>query len=240
MRIKPIKPIFMLWFQGWGAAPRLVKQCVRSWRKYNPEWQVVLLDCHTLPAWVEWRRGIAEADEKSFTKAGASDLIRLALLRKFGGVWADATTFCCQPLASWLPNDDFFAFDNDDTDKHIASWFLSASYDSTILDAWHDETQRYWSNRKAADEYFWFHKLFAKLCKTDETFADVWSRCLKVPSLEAHFFHRHGFEGTVDQAVVDHVENIRSPVYKLTHRKGAIDKGDRLKYLFEFHFNQSF
>jgi mannosyltransferase OCH1-like enzyme len=41
-----IKTIFILWFQGFDNAPIIVKKCVDSWKHYNPDWNIILLD-HT-------------------------------------------------------------------------------------------------------------------------------------------------------------------------------------------------
>jgi hypothetical protein len=54
----------------------------------------------------------------------------MELLRRHGGVWADATCYCLQPLAEWLPSKlapaGFFAFDRPAPDRMLASWFLAA------------------------------------------------------------------------------------------------------------------
>ncbi|GFH26773.1 capsular polysaccharide synthesis, partial [Haematococcus lacustris] len=80
------KNVWLLWFSGWHTAPWLCKQVALSWRAYNPTWRVVLLDNTTLSTYVP--------DLVLPLEAGAqakSDLLRLALLARHGGVWADAT-----------------------------------------------------------------------------------------------------------------------------------------------------
>lgn len=45
--------------------------------------------------------------------AAESDILRLYLLKKYGGVWVDATNLCRRPLDAWLPSaacEGFFAF----------------------------------------------------------------------------------------------------------------------------------
>ena len=45
--------------------------------------------------------------------AAESDLLRLYLLNKYGGVWVDSTNLCRRPLDDWLPSaarQGFFAF----------------------------------------------------------------------------------------------------------------------------------
>lgn len=237
VNIKPIKPIFMLWFQGWGKAPPVCKLCVRSWRKHNPDWQVVLLDCHTLPAWVEWRRDFNTVQGKKIPKAAASDIIRLALLKKFGGVWADATLFCNRPLDDWLPDQDFFAFKNPDGAKQISSWFVAADMRSRMLEIWQKAVIDYWTERDTFHNYFWVHHLFAKLIKENVEFAQLWEQSKHISSFEPHHFHRSKFTGPVDSETE---KAIRSdvPVFKLTWKAGPIHTFDKVKALADFHFKK--
>ena len=39
-----IKDIYILWYQGFDEAPDLVNKCVKSWKYYNPDWNIILLD----------------------------------------------------------------------------------------------------------------------------------------------------------------------------------------------------
>ena len=38
------KTIWLTWFQGWDNAPEIAERCLDSWRYYNPDWTIVLLD----------------------------------------------------------------------------------------------------------------------------------------------------------------------------------------------------
>jgi hypothetical protein len=62
--------------------------------------------------------------------------VRLELLRRYGGVWADATLYCWQPLDSWLPqhlDTGFFAFRDPGPDRMAASWLLASTPDCPLL-----------------------------------------------------------------------------------------------------------
>ena len=39
-----IQTIYILWFDGFQNAPDVVKKCVDSWKYYNPDWNIILLD----------------------------------------------------------------------------------------------------------------------------------------------------------------------------------------------------
>lgn len=135
----------MLWLQGWENAPELVKRCLHSWQHHNPGWTIRLLDADTLPDWVDLS-DFSPAPEENFPVQAFSDIVRLHLLAKHGGVWADATCFCRRPLDEWLfdhMHSGFFAFE---WNGHPSYWFLAAAPGNRAMALWRDETRHYWTN----------------------------------------------------------------------------------------------
>ena len=94
------RTIWFLWLQGLSSAPDIIKMCLHSWRRENPDWNVVVLDETNLDQYTDI---LLDAEIKSRLSANwYADLIRLDLLNKHGGVWVDATCYCIQPLDLWL------------------------------------------------------------------------------------------------------------------------------------------
>ena len=87
--------IWVCWWQGLENAPEIVKICVDSIKKCAGNHEVIILtednykDYVDIPEWVEEKRkaGI-------ITRTNYSDLLRLSLLAKHGGMWLDSTFFC--------------------------------------------------------------------------------------------------------------------------------------------------
>ena len=105
------KKIWFLWYQGLSQAPLVVIKCYESWKKYNPDWEVIFLDENNLKNYIT----LSLPKEKlcELSKNHQSNLTRLELLSKYGGVWADATSLCRVPLDNWLEDytqAGFFAF----------------------------------------------------------------------------------------------------------------------------------
>ena len=75
-----------------------------------------------------------------------SDVLRWRLLARHGGVWADATTYCCKPLDSWLPScvsdNGFFCFKSP---EHFLyhSWFLLGDPLNPTVKAMNSEMERF-------------------------------------------------------------------------------------------------
>ena len=179
----------MLWLQGWDAAPDLVRACAETWRRLNPTWQVRLLDATSLvdvlPA-----AAFAHVAGKSLEHEAFSDVVRLELLARYGGVWADATAYCLAPLDDWLVprmTAGFFAFARPVPDRMLSSWLLAAVQGSGIVERWQQATRDYWAARTSRDHYFWVHRLFAACHDRDADFRAAWEA---VPTLSAVGPHR--------------------------------------------------
>lgn len=131
----PPNHIWCFWDQGENQAPPLVRRCIASWRQHNPRWQLCVLDRESLAEYVSLPREI-DITRKDLTVQKVSNLVRLYLLRTYGGVWADATLFCSEPLDSWLPQyftTGFFAFRSPKRDRLMANWFLAANANNPLL-----------------------------------------------------------------------------------------------------------
>lgn len=93
------------------------------------------LDQNSLFDYVDFPAGI-DIQRKDLTIQIVSDLGRLALLSKYGGVWTDATVMCARPLNEWLEEyygSQFFAFRNPDKNRLMDTWFIAAESENIIL-----------------------------------------------------------------------------------------------------------
>ncbi len=135
--------VWFHWAQGFESAPIVVKHCLESWRTQNPDWKIVLLDRKNLSDWVNPDELPVDALRKTSEQVYAN-AVRLALLRRHGGVWADASCWCRVPLSSWLIGrpGDFFAFANPGADRVMANWFMAAMPDSYIVQTMEHEYVR--------------------------------------------------------------------------------------------------
>ncbi len=230
------KTIWSCWFQGREAAPPLAKKCLSSWERSNPGWKLRCLDATTIERYVPVRQYI-DLNGQSLTAASLSDLVRILLLREFGGVWVDATLFCNRPLDEWLPGvmeEGFFAFAAPGPDRPLSSWFLSAGSDNHLISTWCRRTIEYWSDRADSDDYFWFQHLFREMCEADRQAAEAWSR---VPKVSADAPHALQFGGHMYRPQTEVLAEIdwTTPVFKLTYRlpEEGLNPGSLLEYLLE-------
>lgn len=93
-------PIFVCWWQGEENAPEIVRICIESIRRNAQGHPVVLI---TKSNWDEWTDIPAfilkkvETQRISFTHF--SDILRMHLLARHGGLWLDATMFVANPIS---------------------------------------------------------------------------------------------------------------------------------------------
>jgi len=136
------KIVWFLWLQGLENAPRLVKECYASWLRHNPGWEIIFLDENNIADHIT-------LPVRQVTKQAYSDILRINLLAKHGGVWADATCYCNKPLDEWLYDNlttGFFAFDRPVPDRMLGSWFLAGDKYNYIITTLQLSVNKYWND----------------------------------------------------------------------------------------------
>ena len=150
------KRLFMYWHQGWNNAPDIVKRCAATWQKHNSGWDINLLDAATIREKIELPPAVKTL---KLPLPALSDVIRLCLLKKYGGVWADATLWCVRPLDDWINSvcapSGFFAYDKPGPGRPISSWFLAAGRDCRIIDLWHSAALQLLAKTQAYARFRW-------------------------------------------------------------------------------------
>lgn len=180
--------IWIYWDSGEQAAPEIVQHCIARWRDLHPGWTLEVLDRERAGAAVD----MSDMPEEMLP-AHYADVLRVRLLKRFGGVWADATCLPVRPLDDWLPllmQSGFFAFSNSGRNRALASWLLASEADGVVVARWEEKVSSYWVGRKEADTYFWLHHLFDWLILTDRDVRDCWDRTPKLHSDMAHVLKR--------------------------------------------------
>ncbi len=242
--LKIIKKIYILWLQGFDNAPFIIKKCLESWIVMNPTWEVVKLDNSNLKDYLIINDVVERFKKKEISKASFSDIIRISLLNKYGGLWVDATTFCIKPLDYWLLGqiqEGIFLFSNDvfagrKPDRPIASWFIYGNKNNYIVSTWYKSVVEYykknkqignlepasslerWKKGDKENHYFWFHYLFQEIYEEDFIFKKIWDSVPKMLKTEAVFVQRKGMLNEINEEVRKHIDFKKSPLYKLTYR----------------------
>jgi hypothetical protein len=197
------KNIFLLWLQGWENAKWLNKQVAESWEINNPEWKIHYIDLVNLKDYVNDIDYIYD-EQKEITPQAKSDIIRLSLLKNHGGIWADATMLCMQPLDHWVHEavepSQFWMYHGTGAgmgENGPASWFIISQKGEYIITKWKEECDNFWKVNSKTNIYCWMDELFKNLFNKDRYFKELWC---KVPYLycelygQSHTLDHYGME----------------------------------------------
>lgn len=240
------RTLWTCWWQGEAQAPALVRTCLESWLHHNPDWKIHVVD----------RANVSElgltfpsaAQPGQIPIQAFSDVLRIAILKAYGGVWVDASLLCRTPLDNWLQRavdrSSFFAFDAPGPDRPLSSWFLAAAPENLIIRQWHHDVFEYWGGapRTLSEEscrlttevssaltdltnldigvypYFWFHYLFRNMCKVHPEIEAQWQNTPKISADFPHTLHWLGLSAPADEELLRYWRGGISPVYKLDWR----------------------
>jgi hypothetical protein len=202
------KTIYLFWAQGWKNAPWLQKQAAESWKINNPNWNIELLDEKNI------KKYLPEVDylydkNNNISMQSKSDIIRINLLNKYGGVWADSTLLCMQSLDFWFEELvdpygfwTYHAFGaglaNELGSYGPCMWFLISDNQNYIIKKLKESCDIYWqNNRKDKNRnYFWLDNNFKQLFHNDLFFKYLW---LKVPYIDGEAYGQSCILGHPDQ-----------------------------------------
>ncbi|MDB4345095.1 capsular polysaccharide synthesis protein [bacterium] len=227
--------IWVYWSQGFDNAPPLVKECLKSVKHYNPNWNIIELTDVNLKEYID---GIHHPGPL----AAYSDIIRISLIKKYGGLWVDATVLFNKSLDEWLPEyitEGMFAFSEPTKRHNICSWFLYGEKDNFLVDKWKETVDNYWGGRKGFHDYLWFHFCFDSCYNQLSEFKDKWDKVKKYnatwnpasyngnnPHVFAPYDPRHL------SIVAKTVQNFTAPVYKLSHANKQLPLNPQINSLF--------
>jgi hypothetical protein len=198
------KTIWIFWLQGWDQAPWLQQQVAESWEVNNPTWNVVRISLENLKEYTTDIEYIYNPS-KAISPQAKSDIIRLSLLHNHGGVWADSTMLCMQPLDPWVHTAVqpaglwMYHGHGAGLDPSIgpASWFIVSVQGSHLIKRWKQKCDDYWNHFSHAHCYSWMDVLFSDLLGNEPEFKETW---LKVPYLyceldgQSHTLAHHTME----------------------------------------------
>ncbi|MTD10592.1 hypothetical protein GIX10_03875 [Acinetobacter sp. YIM 103518] len=136
------KIVWMYWHEK--EMPKLILMCVNRIREINPNYTVILLNDENIENFVDGLNDFVfpEIQHKS-------DYIRLYLLKKYGGVWMDASILNFSSIDVFIKELEdnyagFFLFFNekrtvDSAYPIVENWFIASEKNNTFVCSWFDE-----------------------------------------------------------------------------------------------------
>jgi hypothetical protein len=121
--------------------PPLIEQCILSWKRHNPGYTINILSKQNLKQFLDEP---ILSYKLSNTPQRTSDFIRIHILTKYGGIWADASLLMTQSL-DWIHNgSDVVVYSIDDihdskTYPVLENWFIASIPHCDFIQKWKDE-----------------------------------------------------------------------------------------------------
>lgn len=168
--------IWIFWYQGMDEAPELIKKCYQSIKNNLNDYKIIILDKNNYMNYVDIPAFIIKKFEKKIISiTHFSDILRTAILVKYGGLWLDATVYCSgNKEIEMIEKRNFFVYRNawwnSDT-IDMESWLIYSKKNNVILKKTLELLYIYWKKNNYLYNYFLFH-LFFKLSK--EKYLDEW------------------------------------------------------------------
>ncbi|WP_425310586.1 capsular polysaccharide synthesis protein [Falsirhodobacter halotolerans] len=209
--------LWICWLQGIDNAPPIVRGCVDRWKKANPEWDVRIISMADVESYSDILSRF-DLSRRRITPASFSDILRVDLLYRHGGIWADATSYCNTPLDDWIVpvmSAGFFAFKSPAPNRPLSSWFIASEQENLLITDLARRVESYWEKRISADEYFWFHGLFRNMLRKNPRAAELWQNVPELSAKEAHSFER--LMNLPTRRAPPNLD-LSSPVLKLSHK----------------------
>ena len=161
--IKDDCPIWMMWYQGIRQAPPLVLACIQSVIKNREKHPVIIISKYNIEKYIKLPSYIIEKfHNKTFSITHFSDIVRLALLFKYGGYWIDSTYFVNTPLTKVKTSFHTLQLKECFTNKHPfvkCIWsinFMAVTKNSFIATYGYHAILFYWKKYNSLIDYFFF------------------------------------------------------------------------------------
>ena len=141
LEIKNRKAIPKIIWAFWDSKemPELVKICINNWKELHPDFEINILNNETIHTFLPNFPKL-----KDFNPVFKSDLLRLSLLKEYGGIYLDASVFLNQRLDQYISfyienNLDLLVFSseghpNDKKYPITENWFIISEKNNLFIE----------------------------------------------------------------------------------------------------------
>lgn len=185
---KNSKIIWTCWLQGLENAPLIVKKCYESLKKNMSDFDIKIIDEDNIFDYVEipdyivekWNQGI-------ISNAHFSDILRIELLVKYGGVWVDSTVLCTSNyLNNHITESSLFVYKSimcGSNTISASSWLISSERNNPILMLVRELLYEYWKKEEIIIHYFLVHLFFTM---SIEKYPEIWRQVPSFNNISPH------------------------------------------------------
>lgn len=160
--------VWICWWQGIDNAPLLVRRCYDSVKSNLVDWEIIVITLDNYEEYVQFPDYILQRWQKGqISNTHMSDLLRLELIVKYGGLWLDSTVLCTgKKIPESIMRSNLFVYQllRPGINGHslpISNWLIYAKSNNKILYLTKMLLYQYWQKNEKAIDYFIFHHFFS-------------------------------------------------------------------------------
>ncbi len=121
------KLIWQYWAQGYDQVPEVVRQCLASVDRWAGDYKIIRLSDANLSEFLDIPDFVMKK-RSTYSLAHFADLLRLMLLKVYGGIWLDATVMLSGHIPTEYTRQDLFYFRRDPKEPHFKYWRNTYAY----------------------------------------------------------------------------------------------------------------
>ena len=218
--------------------PTMVEKCIERIRKNSNGHKVVIITEKTVSDYLQLDEVVLQKyREGKISRTHFCDIVRIALLYHYGGVWMDCTLLLTRPLPDIVTSSAFYTNHQDKWDAHNVSggrwstFFLACHKGNLMMKLTLDVFVEYWHRYDDAVDYVWMDYIFNLLYNNipsikemidsvPENNPDVWIMQTKIAAPfskeefdslladESRFLYKFSYKASIDVPYHDKNGNI--------------------------------
>lgn len=224
--------VFSFWYQGWNNAPMIVQKCHEQVEKLHlrdDEIELHFVDKDNIGDYIGFPNWVQEKVEQgiiSLTEYG--NLVRLALLYGYGGVWMDATVFLSKRLDIHLMNESsYYSVRQRERTRWNTSFLMCNAAQSSFAKQVLSLYMEYWKEHNAIPYYYIFDVFIDMVMLDDPFLVSEWS---SIPINNPHYEDLCPIlNDKFEKENWDEMNNNTS-IYKLSYKAPKINYDDPKNY----------
>ena len=242
---RPIKRIWVMWWQGFDHAPALVKKCVKILEEKSTGYTITLLDKDNYKDYIEIPHYITEKFEQGkISIANYSDVIRMALLYQYGGFWIDSTVLLLDGWDKNYANLPFFSIKNHLTyidgavsKFRFATFFMYSKKHNTYFLLIRDFLYEYWKKHSQTIDYMLIDYIMLLICHHNREFKEMLDQ-VPYTNENVHTLRNHMGEAYSPQRFAELTKDTQ--IFKLTYKDFLIPKVKGVKHTIMQYFLEEY
>ena len=234
---EPTRIIWVCWLQGREQAPAIVKRCLASMAYWAPEYEIRLITAENMFDLVHLPEHIKQRYQKGrIPFAHFSDVLRVALLAEYGGVWLDATVLLTGALPESVSTEPFFMLQRSVLSNlpHAGSnWYMSARKGNPIMQRMVELLCAYWKRENGLRDYYIFHLFLYLLFTRNPEGQKIWKLMPYVQNIDAHVLQKCLFDAYDEKrwkTITSH-SSIHKLTWKFIHNEPLAESGTNYDYI---------